>query len=152
MNSLRVMATLSPQGNLHWMTWVKSGQGALYEASAKWYDIGIELKFSIGTLDTIRKNFPHAAEYCLRELCIRWLKCTEPRPTWTALTKALESAPVGEGHLAQQLRDKYCPGREDMIPHVYPTPGLSPPGAPPTSQGNTLEYSSTDEWWKSITY
>ena len=118
-------------------------RGALYEASAKWYDIGIELKFSIGTLDTIRKDFPHAAEDCLRALCIRWLKCTEPRPTWAALTKALESPPVGEGHLAQQLRDKYCREGEDVISRVYSTPVPSPPGAPLTSQGNTSGYSNT---------
>ena len=110
-------------------------RGALYEYRAKWYDIGIELKLSIGTLNTIKEDFPQAAE-CLREMCIHWLKRIDPRPSWEALTKALESPPVGEGHLAQQLRDKYCPGREDMIPHIYPTPGPSPPGAPPTSQGS----------------
>ena len=150
-NSLRVMATkfLPQQCNItmrfHIIVSIPSGQltlddlsevrGALYEARAKWYDIGIELKLSIGTLNTIKEDFPQAAE-CLREACIRWLKRIDPRPSWEALTKALESPPVGEGHLAQQLRDKYCPGREDMIPHVYPTPGPSPPGAPPTSQGS----------------
>ena len=108
-------------------------RGALYEARAKWYDIGIELKLSIGTLNTIKEDFPQAAE-SLREMCIHWLKRIDPRPSWAALTNALESPPVGEGHLAQQLRDKYCPGREEAIPHVYSTAGPSPPGAPPTSQ------------------
>ena len=94
-------------------------RGALYEACAKWYDIGIELKLSVGTLNTIKEDFPQAAE-CLRETCVHWLKRIDPCPTWAALTKALESPPVGEGHL---LRDKYCRGREETIPHVYPTPG-----------------------------
>ena len=112
-------------------------RGALYEARAKWYDIGIELKLSIGTLKTIKEDFPQAAE-CLREICIHWLKRIGPRPSWEALTKALESPPVGEGDLAQQLRNKYCPGREDTSSHVYPTPGPSPPSAPPSSQGSYL--------------
>ena len=109
-------------------------RGALFEARAKWYDIGIELKLSIGTLNTIREDFPQAADG-LREMCINWLKCIDPSPSWAALAKALESPPVGEGHLAQQLRDKYCRGREE-ITHVHPIPGPSPPGAPPTSQGS----------------
>ena len=87
-------------------------RGALFEARAKWYDIGIELKVSIGTLNTIREDFPHAA-HCLREMCINWLKRIDPSPSWAALAKALESPPVGEGHLAQQLRDKYCRRREE---------------------------------------
>ena len=110
-------------------------RGALFEARAKWYDIGIELKLSLGTLNTIRDGFPQAAD-CLRDMCINWLKRIDPSPSWTALAKALESPPVGEGHLAQQLRDKYCRGREEMITHVHPTPEPSPPGAPPTSQGS----------------
>jgi len=110
-------------------------RGALFEARAKWYDIGIELKLSIGTLNTIREDFPQAAD-CLREMCINWLKRINPSPSWAALAKALESPPVGEGHLAQQLRDKYCRGREEMITRAHPIPGPSPPGAPPTPQGS----------------
>ena len=57
----------------------------------------------------------------LLEMLTVWLKCTNPPPTWTILTEALESAPVGEGLLAQQLRDKYCPQTEKSIAHDYPT-------------------------------
>ena len=110
-------------------------RGALYQVCAKWYDIGIELKLSVGTLNAIREDLPRVAD-CLRETCTHWLKRIDPRPSWEALTKALESPPVGEGHLAQQLRDKYCRGGEEAIPHVNPTTGPSPPGAPPTSQGS----------------
>jgi len=116
-------------------------RGALYEASAKWYDIGIELKLSIGTLDTIRKDFTCAAD-CLREMSIHWLKRTDPCPSWKALTKALKSPPVGKEHLAQQLRDKYCRESGEVIAHVYPTSQSSLPGAPPNSQGSVNDGNS----------
>ena len=123
-------------------------RGALYEARAKWYDIGIELRLSIGTLNTIREDFPQAAD-CLREICIHWLKRTDPRPSWTALSVVLESPPVGEGHLAQRLRAKYCRGEEVTL-HVSPTPVSSPPGAPPTSQGSYCQHilalSQLEKW------
>ena len=109
-------------------------RGALFKACAKWYDIGIQLRLSTGTLNTIREDFPQAAD-CLREMCINWFKRIDSSPSWEALAKALESPPVGEGHLAQQLRDKYCRGREDLTSYVNPTPGLSPLGAPFTLQG-----------------
>ena len=108
---------------------------ATYEARAKWYHIGIQLKLPVGTLDAIRSDFPDSTD-CLTRMCSRWLRRVNPKPAWPALTKALESSPVGEGHLAQQLRDKYCRGGEEMIPNVNSTPGPSPSGAPPTSQGN----------------
>ena len=127
------------------VTFIPSGQltlddlsevrGALYEACAKWHHIGVELKLLVGTLSAIRSEFPDMND-CNTEMCSHWLRRIDPRPSWEALTKALKSPPVGEGHLAQQLRDKYCPGREETIPHVYSTPGPSPPGAPSTSQGS----------------
>ena len=132
--TLLIFTLLYPSGQLT-LEDLSDVRGALFEARAKWYDIGIELKLSIGTLNTIREDFPQAADG-LREMCINWLKCIDPSPSWAALAKALESPPVGEGHLAQQLRNKHCRGREETITHVHPTPEPSPPGAPPTSQGS----------------
>ena len=105
-------------------------RGALYEVCAKWYDIGVELRLSIGALNAIRKNFPDTAD-CLREMCSNWLRCVNPSPSWEALIKVLASPPVGEWQLAQQLRDKYCDGREEMMTHIYS-------GTPPTSEGSCL--------------
>ena len=59
-----------------------------------------------------------------------WLKCTNPPPTWNILTEALESPPVGEKLLAQQLKDKYC---AQNVGGVTQGCGLSPPVALPTS-------------------
>ena len=107
---------------------------ATYEARAKWYHIGIQLKLPVGTLDAIRLDFPDSTD-CLTRMCSHWLRRIDPHPSWVALIGALESPPVGEGQLAQQLRDKYFRGGgEEMVPHVNPTPG--PSGALPTSLGN----------------
>ena len=73
---------------------------------------------------------------CLLEMLTTWVKHTNPPPTWEALAEALESSPVAERTLAQQLRDKYCRGEEEVIHHIHPIPEPSFPGAPPTSQGN----------------
>jgi len=108
---------------------------AMYEARAKWYHIGVQLKLSVGTLDAIRSEFSDTTA-CLTEMCSHWLRRIDPHPSWVALIGALKSPPVGEGQLAQQLRDKYCQASEEMISHYDPTPGPSPPGATPTSQGN----------------
>ena len=99
----------------------------MYEARAKWYHIGVELKLSVGTLDAIRSEFSGTID-CLTEICNHWLKRIDPHPSWVALTKILESPVVGEGRLAQQLRDKYC---REMITHPLP-------GTPPTSQGSVM--------------
>ena len=61
-----------------------------------------------------------------------WLKCTNPPPTWNIVTEALESPPVGEKLLAQQVRDKYCPQTEGGVTHGYLTQQPSVPVALPT--------------------
>jgi len=75
---------------------------------------------------------------CLLEMLTTWVKSTNPPPTWEALAKALDSPPLEERTLAQQLRDKYCQRGEEAIPHIYSTSGTSPPGAVATSQGAYL--------------
>ena len=69
----------------------------------------------------------------LLEMLTVWLKYTNPPPTWNILTEALESPPVGERLLAQQLRDKYCAQTEGGVTHGYPTQRPSSPVALPTS-------------------
>ena len=65
---------------------------------------------------------------CLLEMLTVWLKCTNPPPTWNILIEALESPPVGERLLAQQLRDKYCQRTEERVTHGYPSEGPSSVG------------------------
>ena len=114
-----IVHVLYPSGQL---TWEDLGEviQALFDARTKWYRIGVQLKLPVGTLDVIQLEFSDTTD-CLTEMCSHWLRRVDPRPSWEALTKALESPPVGKGHLAQQLRDKYCQGREETITHIYPS-------------------------------
>ena len=73
---------------------------------------------------------------CLLEMLTVWLQSTDPPPTWSVLTEALESPLVGERLLAQQLRDKYCPRNEGGVTPSYPTQGPSPSTAASTPQGS----------------
>jgi len=95
----------------------------------------VQLQVPIGILKSIESDYPKVSDRLL-EMLTTWLERTNPPHIWEALAEALESSPVGERTLAQQLRDKYCQGGEEVIQHVHPTPGPSLPGAPPTSQGN----------------
>ena len=69
----------------------------------------------------------------LLEILTVWLKCTNPPPTWNMLTEALESPPMEERLLAQQLRDKYCSQTEGGVTHHYSTHRPSPSNVLPAS-------------------
>lgn len=75
---------------------------------------------------------------CLLEMLNSCLKRINPPLTQEALAKALESPPLAERILAQQLRGKYCQGKEEKITHISATSGPSPPGHLPATQGNYL--------------
>ena len=75
--------------------------------SADWYDLGLQLKLSIGTLKSIRAEFS-APKHQLRETLNAWLT-TGDNPSWKTLTDALRSRMVGASQLAAALEIKYCP-------------------------------------------
>ena len=77
----------------------------VYEASAKWRRIGLELNLTHGTLDAIEKRSPDPADQ-LERVLIKWLN--KGTATWGELVKALFSIPVGEKELARSLEKKYC--------------------------------------------
>ena len=114
----------------------------LHSVSDKWYSLGVQLGVSIEKLKCIRRENLLTSE-CLLDMLNSWLKCTDPPHTWKALVEALESSPIEEKTLAQQLRDKYC--------HVHPTLTSVPslPAAPSPSQGNiTTMYSGAVAHWE----
>ena len=92
---------------------LKSLHCELHPVSDKWFPLGVQLQVPIETLRSIRRENLPMTERLLEMLTV-WLKCTNPPPTWNILTEALESPPMGERLLAQQLRDKYCPQTEGV--------------------------------------
>ena len=85
--------------NVEHLTAVRS---KLWEARAKWYDIGLELGIHSGTLDAIKCN-NNNVEDRFREMLREWLIRVNPPPTKLQLAKALESPSVGHGTLAEQI-------------------------------------------------
>ena len=80
----------------------------VFDARAKWYDIGLNLKVPVSTLETIRAQYRDNPQDCLREMLMVWLKM-DPQPTWKALVDALRRRMVGEARLADVLEAKWCP-------------------------------------------
>lgn len=68
-------------------------QNTIWEARTQWYNIGLGLGLSLGSLEAIQCNNPKC-EDCFRDMLSKWLKKANPRPTWSALAEALESPSV----------------------------------------------------------
>ena len=79
----------------------------ILDVSADWYDLGLQLKLSIGTLKSIRAEFS-APKHQLRETLDAWLTTCD-NPSWKTLIDALRSRMVGASQLAAALETKYCP-------------------------------------------
>ena len=107
----------------------------LYPLSDKWYPLGVQLQVPIGTLRCIKKEHFLMTD-CLLEMLIAWLKCTDPPPSGIVLIEALESPPVGERLLAQQLRAKYCSIGEEGLSSNDPTQSPFPSGSFSIPQGS----------------
>ena len=118
-------------------------QCELHQVSHKWYPLGVQLQIPVGTLKRIESDHRQTTR-CLLEMLTEWLNCTNPPPTWNALIKALESSPVDERHLAQQLRDQYCQRREGGVTHDFHTQGPSPSEAHPTPQNASSSSITSD--------
>ena len=76
----------------------------VFKCRAKWYNIGLGLKVSVGTLDAIRSRFDDPGD-CLREALKEWLKISESVHTWSTLATVLRRGPVGEGVLGCELEN-----------------------------------------------
>ena len=79
----------------------------ILDVSADWYDLGLQLKVRVGTLESIRVEFS-APRHQLRETLKVWLT-TGDNPNWKTLIDALRSRMVGASQLAAALETKYCP-------------------------------------------
>ena len=120
--------------------------GEVLDVSADWYDLGLQLKVRIGTLDNICADFT-AAKHRLREMLKAWLT-TGDNPCWKTLIDALISRMVGASQLAAALEKKYCPveGTEwDIRGHpetnVFPPSPVSEPLPAGTLQQTDMQES-----------
>ena len=76
----------------------------MWEARSKWYNIGLELGLSSGTLDAIKQSNHHIADDCFRATLMEWLRNSELKPTLCSLANALKSPTVGLAQLAEDIK------------------------------------------------
>ncbi len=96
---------------------------------SKWYNIGLGLGLTAGTLDATKAPFKEH-EDCLRDMLKKWLN-SSPDPSWQSLIQVLRSPIVGKEPLASHLETKYCT-QEGSVP-------------PPGKQGY-IQYQGRMEW------
>ena len=97
----------------------------LNDARAKWDNIGLQLRVSVGTLDAIKEQYDDPS-HCLKETLKTWLKTCPSPPTWKNIVDALRSSTVGEVRLAGDLEQKYCSTQDTSVAatlhHASPAP------------------------------
>ena len=76
-------------------------QDTIWEARAKWYNLGLGLDITPDTLDTIKLDNASTND-CFRAMLTKWLREYQ-RPTWSALAEALRSPSVELTHLAEEI-------------------------------------------------
>ena len=85
----------------------------IYPCRAKWYNLGIQLRVVVGTLDCFKVQYGDPGDQ-LREVLRMWLTSSD-NPTWMALTEALKSPVIEETKLARELQKKYCSSRQRPV-------------------------------------
>ena len=75
--------------------------------SKKWYYIGLELDFSPDILDIIENESKDTNGYLL-DLLKKYLRWSNPYPTWKNIVAALRSKSVGYEQLADEIERKHC--------------------------------------------
>lgn len=77
-----------------------------FPCRAKWYNVGIQLRVDVSTLDCIKVQYNDPGDQ-LREVVKTWLM-TSKNSTWGAMIAALKSPVIDEALLATDLQQKYC--------------------------------------------
>ena len=86
---------------------LKKVLNSLWEARAKWIDIGIQLDMKVRSLEAIKRDHNEVGS-CLRVMLTDWLNQVDPPPTWEALLDSLKSPTVGCAQLADSIEKTYC--------------------------------------------
>ena len=92
-------------------------QNILSEVCEKWFNIGIQLKITHGTLKIIEADYKKVEE-CCREMLHTWLT-QEPEPTWAALVEALKSPSLKCEDVARKIELEHLPEPESSQDRVY---------------------------------
>ena len=74
----------------------------LYDARAEWFEIGLALNISNGTLEAIEVEQLKNQGKCLRKMLAHRIQYGDPL-TWTDLCSCLESPTVGRRDLAEEI-------------------------------------------------
>ena len=91
-------------------------QKLLWEARAKWYNIGLELRLTEGDLDAINSD-NRDVDSCFRCMISKWLRKDNPKPTWAEIIDALMAPPVSYQQLASQLSSEVKIVESDSTVH-----------------------------------
>ena len=76
------------------------------EAAAHWWYLGIQLlKSRMGTLSTIKANYPQDVNRCCQALLEKWLE-SQSDASWDQLIEALESPLVEMVYLAERIKSR----------------------------------------------
>ena len=78
---------------------------AVCEARTQAYNIRLQLKVAVDTLESIDERYDDSSDK-LREVLKTWLR-TAPKPTWQVIVNALRSRVVGQPKLASDIEAKY---------------------------------------------
>ena len=88
---------------------------------SKWKVIGLGLGVPPPDLEAISGD----PLECLQSSLTKWLKGTDPPPTWDALVAVLRSRVVGEEKKAQELEEKFCISTPPISDIPLPMPSKS---------------------------
>ena len=78
--------------------------------AAEWFNLGVALGLSYGTLREIESNHRGDARRCLTEMVMAWLQMKDnSRPSWQSLASALSSPSVGRIEIATMIATEHPP-------------------------------------------
>ena len=86
----------------------------IQEARSRAYYVGLNMKLPTDLLDSIMSQYSDHLDRLLHVLK-EFLRCVEPRPTWSAVINALQSPSVGLLKLAEKIEKKYCSAPEPEL-------------------------------------
>ena len=76
--------------------------------AAEWFNLGVALGLSYGTLREIESNHRGEARRCLTEMVVAWLQMKDSlRPSWRRLASALNSPVVNRIDIANTIAARH---------------------------------------------